>query len=113
MDVTLEPNTRYHERQKEKKNYQEKNTEPSKSSSSHTQNSSSSSHNKRNLKVQKRDKLHYSLLNKDQRLMGFEKERILKEGFCAYCGGKNGLEACIKRPIYQPEGRFPTMKNHE
>ncbi|MBW0502163.1 hypothetical protein O181_041878 [Austropuccinia psidii MF-1] len=43
MDVTLELDTRYHERKKEKIHHQEKNPEASKSSSSHPQNSSSSS----------------------------------------------------------------------
>ncbi|MBW0506316.1 hypothetical protein O181_046031 [Austropuccinia psidii MF-1] len=44
MDVSLELDTRYHERQKEKNNHQENNPEASKSNSSHHQNSSSSSH---------------------------------------------------------------------
>ncbi|MBW0567888.1 hypothetical protein O181_107603 [Austropuccinia psidii MF-1] len=39
MDVTLDLDTRYHERQKEKGHYQEKNPEASKSNSSHHQNS--------------------------------------------------------------------------
>ncbi|MBW0484268.1 hypothetical protein O181_023983 [Austropuccinia psidii MF-1] len=39
IDVTLELDTRYHERQKEKSNHQEKKSEASKSSSSHPQNS--------------------------------------------------------------------------
>ncbi|MBW0475437.1 hypothetical protein O181_015152 [Austropuccinia psidii MF-1] len=40
MDITLELDTRYHERKKEKSHHQEKNPEASKSISSHTQGSS-------------------------------------------------------------------------
>ncbi|MBW0502679.1 hypothetical protein O181_042394 [Austropuccinia psidii MF-1] len=43
MDLTLELDTRYHERKKENNQHQAKNTEASKSSSSHHQNSSISS----------------------------------------------------------------------
>ncbi|MBW0540561.1 hypothetical protein O181_080276, partial [Austropuccinia psidii MF-1] len=79
MDVTLELDTRYNERQKEKSNHQEKKPEASKSISSHPQNSSSSGHkNKKNF--QKRDKTHSSLLNADFKLMNSEKERRIKEG---------------------------------
>ncbi|MBW0501279.1 hypothetical protein O181_040994 [Austropuccinia psidii MF-1] len=73
MDVTLELATRYYERQKEKNHYCEKKTEASNSSSSHHQNSSSSSQKKKNFRVQKRDRPHSSLLNKDHRLMRSEK----------------------------------------
>ncbi|MBW0483978.1 hypothetical protein O181_023693 [Austropuccinia psidii MF-1] len=90
MDVTLELNTRYHEREKEKK------TEASKSISSHPQNSSSSINKKKNF--QKRDKPHSSFLNKDFKLMNSEKERRIKEGLCTYCDGKHSLESCLKRP---------------
>ncbi|MBW0590407.1 hypothetical protein O181_130122 [Austropuccinia psidii MF-1] len=41
MDITLEPDTRYHERTKEKIHHQEKSPEASKSNYSHPQNSSS------------------------------------------------------------------------
>ncbi|MBW0562000.1 hypothetical protein O181_101715 [Austropuccinia psidii MF-1] len=41
MDITLELDTRYHERQNEKSHHQEKKPEASKSNSSHPQNSSS------------------------------------------------------------------------
>ncbi|MBW0498939.1 hypothetical protein O181_038654 [Austropuccinia psidii MF-1] len=44
VDVTLELDTRCHERQKEKNNSQEKKTEASNTNSSHTQNSSIPSH---------------------------------------------------------------------
>ncbi|MBW0570889.1 hypothetical protein O181_110604 [Austropuccinia psidii MF-1] len=90
MDVSLELDTRYHERQKEKNHHQEKKTEASKSNSSHNQNSSSSSHKKKkNFHSQKQDKSHSSLLNKDFKLKGFAKERRIKEGLCTYCGGKH------------------------
>ncbi|MBW0592245.1 hypothetical protein O181_131960 [Austropuccinia psidii MF-1] len=112
MDVRLELDTRYHERQKEKNNHQEKKPEASKSNSSHHQNSSSSSHKKKNFHYQKRDKPHSSLLNKDFKLKGSEKERRIKEGLCTYCGGKHSLESCVKRPqnkITQPSGSFPSQ----
>ncbi|MBW0494174.1 hypothetical protein O181_033889 [Austropuccinia psidii MF-1] len=105
MDVTLERDTRYHERQKEKK------PEASKSNSSHTQSSSSSSQKKKK-NFQKRDKPHSSLLNKDFKLMNSEKERRIKEGLSTYCGGKHSLESCFKRPqnkLTQPSGKFPSQ----
>ncbi|MBW0593251.1 hypothetical protein O181_132966 [Austropuccinia psidii MF-1] len=69
MDITLELDTRYHERQKEKSHHQEKKQEASKLNYSHTQNSSSSNQNKKK-NFKKRDKPHFSLLNKDFELMG-------------------------------------------
>ncbi|MBW0545724.1 hypothetical protein O181_085439 [Austropuccinia psidii MF-1] len=86
MDVSLELDTRYNERQKEKNHHKEKKLKASKSNSSHYQNSSSSSHKKKNFHSQKRDKPHSPLLNKDFKLKGSEKERIIKEGLCTYCG---------------------------
>ncbi|MBW0512069.1 hypothetical protein O181_051784 [Austropuccinia psidii MF-1] len=64
MDITLELDTKYHERQREKSHHQEKKPEASKSNSSHPQNSSSSSHKKKK-NFQKREKPHSSFLNKD------------------------------------------------
>ncbi|MBW0471889.1 hypothetical protein O181_011604 [Austropuccinia psidii MF-1] len=104
MDISLDLDTRYHERQKEKK------PEASKSNSSHHQNSSSSSHKKKNFHSQKQDKPHSSLLNKDFTLKGSERERRIKEGLCTYCGGKHSLESCFKRPQNkrtQTSGSFP------
>ncbi|MBW0550595.1 hypothetical protein O181_090310 [Austropuccinia psidii MF-1] len=72
MDVTLELDTRYHERQQEKSNHQEKKPEASNSNSSHPQNSSSSSQ-KKDKNFQKRNKPHSSLLNKVFKLMNSEK----------------------------------------
>ncbi|MBW0554848.1 hypothetical protein O181_094563 [Austropuccinia psidii MF-1] len=111
MDITLELAIRYHERQKENNHNPDKNTEASKSSSFHNQNSSSSSHKRKNFRGQKRDKLHYSLFNRDQKLMGSGKEEGKKGGLCAYCDGKHSLEACFKRPhnqLTQPADRFPS-----
>ncbi|MBW0517532.1 hypothetical protein O181_057247 [Austropuccinia psidii MF-1] len=48
MDITLELDTRYHERQNENSHHQDKRPEASKSNSSHPQNSSSSSQKKKN-----------------------------------------------------------------
>ncbi|MBW0535099.1 hypothetical protein O181_074814 [Austropuccinia psidii MF-1] len=84
MDVTLELDTRYHERQKEKRHHQEMKPEASKSNSSHPQNSSSSSQRKKK-NLQRRDKPHSSLLYKDFKLMNSEKERRIKETLCTYC----------------------------
>ncbi|MBW0521197.1 hypothetical protein O181_060912 [Austropuccinia psidii MF-1] len=110
-DVTLELDTTYHERQKENNHNQEKKTEAPRSSTSHLQNSSSSSRKKKK-NFQKRDKPHSSLLNKDFKLMNSEKERIIKEGLCTYCGGKHSLESCFKRPqnkLTQPLANFPSQ----
>ncbi|MBW0504901.1 hypothetical protein O181_044616 [Austropuccinia psidii MF-1] len=108
MDITLELDTRYHERQKENNNHRQKKPEASKSNSSHPQSSSSSSQKKKK-NFQKRDKPHSSLLNKDFKLMNSEKERRIKEGLCTYCDGKHSLESCFKRPqkkITQSSGNF-------
>ncbi|MBW0481349.1 hypothetical protein O181_021064 [Austropuccinia psidii MF-1] len=64
MDITLELDSRYHERQKGKSHHQEKKPEASRSNSSHPQDYSRSSQKKKK-NFQKRDKPHSSLLNKD------------------------------------------------
>ncbi|MBW0558586.1 hypothetical protein O181_098301 [Austropuccinia psidii MF-1] len=75
MDITLELDTRYHERKKEKNHHQEKNPEASNSDSSDPKDSSSSNQKKKkNFYFQKRGKLHSSLLNKDFKLKGSEKD---------------------------------------
>ncbi|MBW0479400.1 hypothetical protein O181_019115 [Austropuccinia psidii MF-1] len=99
MDITLKPDTRDHDRPKKKSHHKEKKPEASKSNSSHPQNSSSLNQKKKNF--QNRDKPHSSLLNEDFKLMGSEKERRFKEGLCDYCGGKNSLESCFKKPQNQ------------
>ncbi|MBW0554214.1 hypothetical protein O181_093929 [Austropuccinia psidii MF-1] len=105
MDITLELDTRYHERQKEKGSHQEKKPPISESNSSKPPQSSSSKkpyHKKKNKKGKNfqvsKDKPHAALLNKDNKLIGSEKERRIKEGLCNYCGGKHPFEKCFKRP---------------
>ncbi|MBW0465574.1 hypothetical protein O181_005289 [Austropuccinia psidii MF-1] len=93
MEITLELDTRYHERQKENNNFKEKKPETSKSVSSHPQNSSSSNQ-KKNFHFQKMEKLHSSFLNGEFKLMGSEKERRFKEGFILIdSGSTNSLIA--------------------
>ncbi|MBW0554882.1 hypothetical protein O181_094597 [Austropuccinia psidii MF-1] len=84
MNITLELDTRYHERENEKSNHQEKKSEASKSNSSDPPNSSSSSQRKKK-NFQKLDKPHSSLLNKYFKFMNSEKEGRIKEGLCTYC----------------------------
>ncbi|MBW0546986.1 hypothetical protein O181_086701 [Austropuccinia psidii MF-1] len=79
MDITLELDTSYHERQNEKIHHQEKKPEASKSNSSHPQNSSSSNQKKKK-SFHKRDNPHSCFLNNDFKLMNSEKERRIKEG---------------------------------
>ncbi|MBW0512608.1 hypothetical protein O181_052323 [Austropuccinia psidii MF-1] len=110
MDITLELDNSYHEKQDEKSHHQEKKPEATKSNSSHPQNSSSSSQKAKNF--HKRDKPHSSLLNKDCKLKNPEKVRRIKEVLCTYCGGKNSLESCFNRPqnqLAQPSGKFPSQ----
>ncbi|MBW0492476.1 hypothetical protein O181_032191 [Austropuccinia psidii MF-1] len=105
MNITLELDTRYHERQKEKNHHKEKKAQAS------TSNSSSSSHRKKK-NFQKRDKPHSSLLNKDFKVMNSEKERRIKEGLFMYCGGKHSLDSCFKKPqskLTQSSGNFPSQ----
>ncbi|MBW0505133.1 hypothetical protein O181_044848 [Austropuccinia psidii MF-1] len=106
MDVSLELDTRYHERQNEKK------PEASKSNSLNHQNSSSSSHKKKDFHSKKRDKPHSSLLNKDFKLKVSERGSRIKKGLCNYFGGKHSIESCFKRPqkkLTQPSGSFPSQ----
>ncbi|MBW0464202.1 hypothetical protein O181_003917 [Austropuccinia psidii MF-1] len=106
IDVTLDLDTRYHERQEEKNHSQENATEASKSSSSNPRNFSRSRHKKKKVSI-----FHYSFLNKDQKLIASEKERC-KEGLSAYCGGKHSIEACVKRPQNQ-KADFPSREHPE
>ncbi|MBW0588018.1 hypothetical protein O181_127733 [Austropuccinia psidii MF-1] len=108
MDITLELDTRYHERQIEKGSNQEKKPPVTGSNSSrHPQDSSSKRHHHKKNKKGKRfqvskDKPHFALLNKDNKLVCSEKERRIKEGLCIYCGGKQPIEKCFKRPQNKP-----------
>ncbi|MBW0504195.1 hypothetical protein O181_043910 [Austropuccinia psidii MF-1] len=111
MDVTLELDTRYHERQKEKNHPQEKKAEASKSNSSHHQNSSSSSHKKKNFHSQKRDKPHSSLLNKSFKLKGSEKREESRRacvpivvGSIVFSPVSKGLKTTLPNRIDTPKG---------
>ncbi|MBW0504987.1 hypothetical protein O181_044702 [Austropuccinia psidii MF-1] len=111
MDTTLELDTRYHERQKEKRHHQEKNPEASKSNSSDPQ-SLSSSNQKKKKNFHKKDKPLSSFLDEDFKLMNSKKDRRIKEGLFTYCSGNNSLESCFKRlqnKLTQPSGTFPSQ----
>ncbi|MBW0547751.1 hypothetical protein O181_087466 [Austropuccinia psidii MF-1] len=109
MDITLELYNRYHERQKEKGRNQEKKTPVTGSTSSRPPQDSFSKgpHHKKNTKGKKfqasKDKPHSYLLNKDNKLTGFEKERRIKKGLCTYCRGNHPVEKFLKRPQNKPE----------
>ncbi|MBW0570219.1 hypothetical protein O181_109934 [Austropuccinia psidii MF-1] len=108
MDIALELDTRYHERQKEKASHQEKKPPLTGSNSSRPPQESSSKkpHHKKNKKGKRfqvsKDKPHSALLNKDSKLIRSEKERRIKDGLCTYCGGKHPIEQCFKRPQNKP-----------
>ncbi|MBW0470592.1 hypothetical protein O181_010307 [Austropuccinia psidii MF-1] len=92
MDITLELDTRYHERQKEKGSHQEKKPPVTGSNSSRPPQDSSSKrpHHRKNKKGKQfqvsKDMPHSALLNKDNKLISSEKERRIKEGLCTYYG---------------------------
>ncbi|MBW0574835.1 hypothetical protein O181_114550 [Austropuccinia psidii MF-1] len=108
MDVTLELDTRYHERQKEKGDNQEKKLPVNGSNPSRPPQNSFTKrpHQKKNRNAKQfqssKEKPHASLLNKDNKLIGSEKERSIKEQLCTYCGGKHQIEKCFKRPQNNP-----------
>ncbi|MBW0516462.1 hypothetical protein O181_056177 [Austropuccinia psidii MF-1] len=108
MDITLELDTRYHERQKEKGSCQEKKPPVTGSNSSRTPQDSFTKglHHKKNKKGKQftasKDKPHSALLNKDNKLIGSEKERRMKDGLFIYRGGKHPIEKCFKRPQNKP-----------
>ncbi|MBW0542029.1 hypothetical protein O181_081744 [Austropuccinia psidii MF-1] len=108
MEITLELDPRYHEREKKKGSYQEKRPPVTVSNSFRPPQDSSSKkpHNKKTKKGNNfqfsKHKPHDALLNKDNLLIGSEKERRIKEGLCTYCGGKNPIELFFKRPKNRP-----------
>ncbi|MBW0489753.1 hypothetical protein O181_029468 [Austropuccinia psidii MF-1] len=108
MDVTLELDTRYHEKKKEKGGNQEKKPPVTGSNSSRPPQDSSSRrpHHKKNKKGKRaqasKNKPHSALLNKDNKLIGSEIQRRIKEGLCTYCGGKHPIEKCFKGPQNKP-----------
>ncbi|MBW0463351.1 hypothetical protein O181_003066 [Austropuccinia psidii MF-1] len=97
MDITLELDTRYHERQKQKGSNQEKKPPVTGSNSSRPPQDSSSKrpHHRKNKQGKQfqasKDKPHSSLLNKGNGLIGSEKGRRIKEGLCTYFGGKHPI----------------------
>ncbi|MBW0551819.1 hypothetical protein O181_091534 [Austropuccinia psidii MF-1] len=97
MDFTLELDTRTHEMQNEKGGNQEKKPPPTASNQSRPPRNSSSKrpHQNKNKKGKQfqssKDKAHAPLLNKENKLIGSEKERRIKEGLCTYCGGKHPI----------------------
>ncbi|MBW0509061.1 hypothetical protein O181_048776 [Austropuccinia psidii MF-1] len=108
MDITLELDTRYHERKKEKGSHQENKLPVTGSNSSRPPQDSSSKrpHHKKNKKGKQfqasKEKPHSSLINKENKFIGSEKGRRVKEGLCTYCGGKHPIEKCFKRPQNKP-----------
>ncbi|MBW0519142.1 hypothetical protein O181_058857 [Austropuccinia psidii MF-1] len=108
INFTLELDTRYHERQKEKCGNQGKKPPATGFNQSRPPQNSSSKrpHQKKNKKGKQfhssKDKPHAALLNKDNRLIGSEKERKIKEGLCTYCGGRHPISKCFKRPQNNP-----------
>ncbi|MBW0467669.1 hypothetical protein O181_007384 [Austropuccinia psidii MF-1] len=108
IDITLELDTKYHEKKKEKGGNKENNPPVTGSNSSRPPQGSSSQrpYHKKNKKGKKsqvsKDKPHYTILNNDNKLIGSEKERRIKEGLCNYCGGKKPIEKFFKRPQNKP-----------
>ncbi|MBW0485620.1 hypothetical protein O181_025335 [Austropuccinia psidii MF-1] len=108
MDITLELDTRNRERQEEKGSHQEKKPPVTGSNSSRPPQDSSSKrpHHKKNKKGKQfqasKGKPHSALLNKDNKLIGSEKERRIKGGLCTYFGGKHPIEECFMRPQKKP-----------
>ncbi|MBW0541273.1 hypothetical protein O181_080988 [Austropuccinia psidii MF-1] len=108
MDITLELDTRYHERKKEKGGNQEKRPPITGSNPSRPPQDSSSKrpHHKKNKKGKQfqvsKDKPLSALLNKDNKLISSEKEWRIKEGLCTYCGGRHPIKKCFKRPQNKP-----------
>ncbi|MBW0491117.1 hypothetical protein O181_030832 [Austropuccinia psidii MF-1] len=97
MDMNLELDNRYHEIHNEKVSYQEKKPPVTGSNSFRPPQDSSSKkpHHKKSkkgnsLQVSK-DKPHFSLLNKDNKLIGSENSRRIKEGLCTYCDGEHPI----------------------
>ncbi|MBW0523350.1 hypothetical protein O181_063065 [Austropuccinia psidii MF-1] len=108
MDINLELDTRYHERQKEKGSHHENKPPVTGSNPPRPPQYSSlkRSHHKKNKKGTQfqasRDKPHSALLNKDNKLISSEKERRIKEELCTYCGGKHPIGKFFKRPQNKP-----------
>ncbi|MBW0471397.1 hypothetical protein O181_011112 [Austropuccinia psidii MF-1] len=108
MEINLKLDTKYHERQKETGGNQAKKPPVTGSNSSRPLNDSSSKklHHKKNKKGKNsqgsKDKPHAAILNKDSKLIGSEKERMIKERLFNYCGGKKKIENSFKSPQNRP-----------
>ncbi|MBW0575838.1 hypothetical protein O181_115553 [Austropuccinia psidii MF-1] len=108
MDITLELDTRYHERKKEKGFTQDKKPPVTGSNWSRPPHDSFSKRpchkkNKKGKQLQiSKDKPYALLLNKDNKLISSEKERRIKEGLCTYCGGSHPTKKCFRRPQNKP-----------
>ncbi|MBW0463506.1 hypothetical protein O181_003221 [Austropuccinia psidii MF-1] len=108
MKITLELDTKYHERKKEMGGNQETPPPVTGNHFSRTPQDSSSKrpHHKKNKKGKKsqvsKNRPHASLLNKDNKLIGYEKKRSINEKLCTYCGEKHPIEKCFKRPKNKP-----------
>ncbi|MBW0474337.1 hypothetical protein O181_014052 [Austropuccinia psidii MF-1] len=119
MDVTLELDTRYHERQKEKGGNQEKKPHVIGSNPSRPPQCSSSKkpHYKKNKKGKQfqssKDKPHASLLNKDKKLICSENERRIKEGSCSYCCGKHPIENASREPRKSLDNQEASLASRE
>ncbi|MBW0504814.1 hypothetical protein O181_044529 [Austropuccinia psidii MF-1] len=121
MDITLELDTRYHQRKKEKGGNQEKKPPFTRSNFSRPPQDSSSKrpHPKKNKKGKQsqvsKDKPHAALLNKDNKSIVCEKERRIKEGLCTYCSGKHPIEKFFKRPQNSPGSSrgFPSKQGKD
>ncbi|MBW0529136.1 hypothetical protein O181_068851 [Austropuccinia psidii MF-1] len=120
IDIILELDTRYHEREKEKGGNQEKKPPVSGSNSSRPPQGSYSKRlhqkNKNGKQSQvAKNKPHAALLNKDSKLIGCEKKRRLEECLLAYCGGKHQIEKCYKRSQNKPgsSGGLPIKKGKD
>ncbi|MBW0495256.1 hypothetical protein O181_034971 [Austropuccinia psidii MF-1] len=108
MDITLELDTRYHFRSKEKGGNQGENPPFTASNSFRPSQYSYSKqpHHKKNKKENNsqgsKDKLHSALLNKENRLINSEKDRRFEKCLYIYCGGKYPLDNCFKRSQNRP-----------
>ncbi|MBW0471454.1 hypothetical protein O181_011169 [Austropuccinia psidii MF-1] len=117
MDINLEVDTKYHERHKDKGSHQDKKPPFTGSNPSRPPQYSSSKrpHHKKNNKRKKfqvlKDKPHAALLNKDNKLIGSEKERRIKEGLFTYFGRKHPIEKFFKRPQNRPGSSIGFSRN--
>ncbi|MBW0543815.1 hypothetical protein O181_083530 [Austropuccinia psidii MF-1] len=99
----LERNTRYHEMLKGNSSNKENNPPATVLNSLMPPQDSSFKKNKKGNNAQGcEDKSHASLFNMENKLIGSEKERRIKEGLCTYWGGNYPIEKNFKRPQNKP-----------